>query len=54
MPVALCSAKHYAVLKLPDDAIEALVTLQRDVLRVLVADGAELTAQLALGNARTT
>ena len=54
MSVAQGRAKHGSVLQLADNAIEAFVTLQRDVLRVLVADRAELAIQFAVRNARTT
>jgi hypothetical protein len=42
--VALRSTERRAVLQFADDAVEALIALQRDVLRVLIADGAELAA----------
>jgi hypothetical protein len=42
MSVAESRAEHRAVLELADDAVQTFVALQRDVLRVLIADGAEL------------
>ena len=54
MPVAKGRAKHRAVLELADDPVQALVALQRDVLRVLIADGAELAVQVGIRNATTT
>jgi hypothetical protein len=44
MSVSQRRAKHRAVLQFADDAVEAFVALQGDVLRVLVADGAELAS----------
>jgi hypothetical protein len=54
MPVALRSAKGGAVLQFADDAVEALIALQRDVLRVLIADGAELAVEIGVLNATAT
>ncbi len=54
MPVPLCSPEYRPVLQFADDAVEAFVALQRDVLCVLVADGAELAAEVSIRNARTT
>lgn len=54
MPVAQRGAEHWPVLQLTDDAIEAEVALEGDVLRVLIADGAELAAEVGVRNARTT
>jgi hypothetical protein len=54
MSVAKSSPEHRPVLQLADDAVEAAVALQRDVLRVLIADGAELAIEIAILNARTT
>jgi hypothetical protein len=54
MSVSQRCPKHRAVLQFADDAIEAFVALQRDVLRILIADGAELASQLAFRNARST
>ncbi len=54
MSVSQRRPKHDTVLQFADDAIEAFVALQRDVLRVLIADGAELASQLAFRNARST
>ena len=51
MPVAGGGAEGRAVLELADDSLEALVALERDVLGVLVADGAEAAAQLVGGDA---
>jgi hypothetical protein len=54
VPVAQRGAKDRTILQLADDAVEALIALQRDVLRVLIADGAELAIEIAILNARTT
>ena len=54
MPVAQRRPEHRSVLQLADDAVEALIALQRDVLRVLIADGAKLAIELAILNACTT
>lgn len=54
MPVALRGAKCRAVLQFADHAVEALIALQRDVLRVLIADGAELAIEIGVRNAATT
>ncbi len=54
MPVAQRCPEHRSVLQLADDVVEAFVALQRDVLGVFIADGAELAFQLAVRNARTT
>jgi hypothetical protein len=54
MSVAKSRAERGAVLQLADDAIEALIALQRDVLRVLIADGAELAIEVGVLNAATT
>jgi hypothetical protein len=54
MSVARRGTERGAVLQLADHAVEALVALQRDVLRVLIADGAELAIEIAILNARTT
>src|SRR5437879_928442 len=50
VPVAGRGAEDCAVLELADDALEALVALQRHVLGVLVADGAEAAAELIGGD----
>jgi hypothetical protein len=54
MSVAKSSPERGTVLQLADDAVEALIALQRDVLRVLIADGAELAIQIGVLNAATT
>jgi hypothetical protein len=54
MPVAKRGPEGRPVLQFADDAVEALIALQRDVLRVLIADGAELAIEIAVLNARTT
>jgi hypothetical protein len=54
MPVSQRRPKHRTILQFADDAVEAFVALEGDVLRVLVADGAELASQLAFRNARST
>jgi hypothetical protein len=54
MAVAKSSPERGAVLQLADDAIEALIALQRDVLRVFIADGAELAIEIGVRNAATT
>ena len=54
MSVAKSSTERRAVLQLADDAVEALIALQRDVLRVLIADGAELAVEIGVRNAATT
>jgi hypothetical protein len=54
VPVAGGSAEGRAVLQLADDAVEAAIRLERYMLRVFIANGAELAAQFGLGNARTT
>jgi hypothetical protein len=54
MSVAKRGAEGGAVLQFADDAVETLIALQRDVLRVLIADGAELAIEIAVLNARTT
>src|SRR3954454_4973431 len=54
MPVSQRGTERGAVLQFADDAVEALVALQRDVLRVLIADGAELAAEVCIRNAATT
>jgi hypothetical protein len=54
VPVSQRCPKHDTILQFADDAVEAFVALQRDVLRVLIADGAELASQLAFRNARST
>jgi|GEM_PF-6161466 len=54
MSVAKRGAKHGPVLQLTDDAVEALIALQRDVLRVLIAHGAELAVEIGVLNAATT
>ena len=48
MPVPGGGHKGGPVLQLADDAIEALIRLQRQMLRVFVADTAQLAAQLGL------
>jgi hypothetical protein len=52
--VAGGGAKGWAVLQLADDAVEAAIRLKGHMLRVFIANGAELAAQFGLGNARTT
>jgi len=42
MSVSQRRPEHRSVLQFADDAVEAFVALQGDVLRVLIADGAEL------------
>ena len=54
MSVAQCRAEDRPVLQLADHAIEALIALQRNVLRILIADGAEPAIEIAVLNARTT
>src|SRR6059058_22974 len=54
MPVARRGPERCPVLQFADDAVEPLIALQRDVLRVLIADGAELTTQIGVLNAATT
>jgi hypothetical protein len=54
MSVPKRGAKRDAVLQFADDAVEALIALQRDVLRVLIADGAELATEVGVLNAATT
>lgn len=54
MSVAQRGPENRPVLQLADDAVEAEVALEGDVLRVLVADGAELAAEVGFRNARTT
>jgi len=54
MSVSQRSPEHRSVLEFADDAVEAFVALQRDVLRVLIADGAELASQFTFLNARST
>jgi hypothetical protein len=54
MSVAQRRPKSRSVLQLADDAVEALIALQRDVLRVLIADGAELAVEDGVRNAATT
>jgi hypothetical protein len=54
MSVAKSGAERRAVLQFADDAVEALIALQRDVLRVLIADGAELAVEIGVRNAATT
>jgi hypothetical protein len=54
MSVAKRGAEGGAVLQFADDAVEALIALQRDVLRVLIADGAELAIEIGVRNATTT
>ena len=54
MPVAQGRPEHRSVLQLADDAVEALIALQRDVLRVLIANGAELAVEIGVRNATTT
>ena len=44
MSVSQRRPEHRSVLQFADDAVEAFVALQGDVLRVLIADGAELAA----------
>jgi hypothetical protein len=52
--VAQRSPKDRPVLQVADHAVEAAIALQRDVLRVLIADGAEAAIEIAILNARTT
>jgi hypothetical protein len=54
MSVAKRCPEDRSVLQLADDAVEALIALQRDVLRVLIADGAELAVEIGVRNATTT
>jgi hypothetical protein len=54
MSVAEGRAEDWPILQLADDAIEAAVALQGDVLRVFVADGAELAIEIGVRNATTT
>jgi hypothetical protein len=54
VPVAERGAEGGAVLQFADDAIEALIALQSDVLRVFIADGAELAIEVGVLNAATT
>jgi hypothetical protein len=54
MSVAERGPERRAVLQFADDTVEALIALQRDVLRVLIADGAELAIEIAILNACTT
>jgi len=54
MSVAKGRAENRPILQLADHAIEAAIALQRDVLRVFVADGAELAIEVGVGNATTT
>jgi hypothetical protein len=54
MPVAQRGAEDRSVLQLADNTVEALIALQRDVLRVLIADGAELAVEIGVRNATTT
>jgi hypothetical protein len=54
MSVALRRAEGDSVLQFAYDAVETLIALQRDVLRVLIADGAESAAQIGVLNAATT
>jgi hypothetical protein len=54
MSVAQRGAEDGSILELADNAVEALIALQCDVLRVLIADGAELAIEIAILNARTT
>jgi len=54
MSVAQGRAEHRTVLQFAYDAVEALVALQRYVLRVFIANGAELAAQIGVRNASTT
>ena len=54
MPVAQRGAEDRSVLQLAHDAVEALIALQRDVLRVFIADGAELAVEIGVRNAATT
>jgi len=54
MSVAEGRAEDRAVLQVADYAVEAAIALQGDVLRVFVADGAELAFEVRVGNATTT
>jgi len=54
MSVTRRRAEHRTVLELADDALESPVALQGDVLRVLIADGAETAIQVGIRNARAT
>jgi hypothetical protein len=54
MSVAEGCAEDWSVLQIADDAVEAAVALQGDVLGVFVADGAELATEVGVGNATTT
>ena len=44
-------AENLSVLHFADDLVEPLVALQRDVLRILIADGAELPVHFLKRNA---
>ena len=46
-------AEDRPVRQLADDPLQALIALQRDVLRVVVADAAEAAPQLARLDRRT-
>jgi len=52
MPVTQRGAEDRPVLELADDALQSPVALQGHVLRVLIADGAELAVQVRIRNAR--
>jgi len=52
VPVTRCRAEDRPVLELADDALQSPVALQGHVLRVLIADGAELAVQVRIRNAR--
>jgi hypothetical protein len=54
MSVAKSRAKGRPLLQFADDAVEAAIALESHVLRVFIADGAELAAQVGVRNARTT
>ena len=52
MPVTRRRAEDRPVLELADDALQSPVALQGHVLRVFIADGAELAVQVRIRNAR--
>jgi hypothetical protein len=54
MPVTESCAEDRPVLEVADDAFQSTVALQRHVLRVLIADGAEAAVQVRIRNARAT
>ena len=54
MSVAEGRPENRTVLQVAHDAVEAAIALEGDVLRVFVADGAELAVEVGVGNATTT